>query len=77
MKEIKLKKAVEVLRGRYFGKRGLSDRSLVGVSVDSRTIKENELFFALEGENFDGKDFASDAVCKSKLPAVVSKKMNS
>lgn len=75
MKKIKLKEAVEILGGQYLGNKGLSDRFLVGVSVDSRTIKENELFFALRGEHFDGKDFASDAVCKSKLPAVVSKKI--
>ena len=77
MKEIKLKKAVEVLGGKYFGESGISDRTLLGVSVDSRTIKENELFFALRGEHFDGKDFAEEAAFKSKLPAVVSKKIKS
>ena len=77
MKEIKLKKAVEVLGGKYFGKSGTSDRALLGVSVDSRKIKEDELFFALRGENFDGKDFAVEAASKSKLPAVVSKKIKS
>ncbi len=75
MREIELKKAVEVLNGKYFGKRGLNGRTLSGVSVDSRTIKRGELFFALEGENFNGYDFALDAAHKSKLPAVVAKEV--
>jgi UDP-N-acetylmuramoyl-tripeptide--D-alanyl-D-alanine ligase len=77
MKEIKLKKAIEVLGGQYFGEGGISDRTLLGVSVDSRTIKENNLFFALRGEHFNGNDFAAEAAFKSKLPAVVSKKIKS
>jgi len=75
MREIELKKAVEVLNGKYFGKNGLDGRTLSGVSVDSRTIKKSELFFALEGENFNGYDFALDAARKSKLPAVVAKEV--
>ncbi len=75
MKKIELKKAVEVIKGKYFGHKGLDDRSLIGVSVDSRTIKKGELFFALEGNNFNGYDFASDASRKSKLPSVVSKEV--
>lgn len=33
-----------------------------GVSIDSRTIGEGELFVALKGERFDGHAFAADAV---------------
>lgn len=77
MKEIKLKKVIEVLGGQYFGEKETSGRVLLGVSVDSRTIKENEIFFALRGERFDGKDFAAEATFTSKLPAVVSKKVKS
>ena len=28
-----------------------------GLSIDSRTIKEGEMFVALKGERFDGHDF--------------------
>lgn len=75
MKKIELKKVVEVIKGKYFGDKGLDNRTLIGVSVDSRTIKKGELFFALEGDNFSGYDFAKDATRKSKLPSVVSKKV--
>ncbi len=33
-----------------------------GVSIDSRTIREGELFLALKGERFDGHDFLFDAL---------------
>lgn len=33
-----------------------------GVSIDSRTTKKHELFFAIEGERLDGHDFISQAV---------------
>lgn len=42
-----------------------------GVSIDSRTIKEGELFFALRGERFDGHDFLSE-VLNTAGGAVVS-----
>jgi UDP-N-acetylmuramoyl-tripeptide--D-alanyl-D-alanine ligase len=75
MKEIGLEKVVEVLGGKYFGNKDISHSTLSGVSVDSRTIKGGELFFALKGENFDGHNFAGEAIFKSGLPAVVSKKV--
>lgn len=33
-----------------------------GISIDSRTIKEGELFLALKGDRFDGHDFVKDAL---------------
>jgi len=35
-----------------------------GVSIDSRTIGEGELFFAIRGERFDGHDFLNEALSK-------------
>lgn len=45
--------------------------SFTGVSIDSRTIKEGELFIALKGLNFDGHDFLMDAMEKGS-GAIVS-----
>ncbi len=42
-----------------------------GVSIDSRTINEGELFVALKGQRFDGHDFLADAM-KRAGGAVVS-----
>lgn len=45
--------------------------SFSGVSIDSRSIREGELFIALKGERFDGHDFLMDAMGKGR-GAVVS-----
>lgn len=42
-----------------------------GLSIDSRTIKEGELFVALKGQRFDGHDFLMDAL-KKGAGAIVS-----
>lgn len=41
------------------------------VSTDSRTIKGGEMFVALTGENFDGNEYAADALAKGAAYAVV------
>ena len=46
--------------------------SVHGVSTDSRTIRENELFFALAGPNFDGHNFVVDAFKRKAVGAVVA-----
>jgi UDP-N-acetylmuramoyl-tripeptide--D-alanyl-D-alanine ligase len=45
----------------------------VGYSIDSRTIRPGELFFAVKGEKMDGHDFAHQALAKGAIAAVVSK----
>ncbi|MHC4204857.1 MAG: UDP-N-acetylmuramoyl-tripeptide--D-alanyl-D-alanine ligase [Planctomycetota bacterium] len=47
--------------------------SFTGVSIDSRTIKADDCFFAICGENFDGHDYVSDAFAKDAVCAVISK----
>ena len=44
-----------------------------GVSIDSRTLKRGDLFFALRGERYDGHDFAVEAFRKGAVAGVVSK----
>jgi len=42
--------------------RGRGDERLRGVSTDSRTLRSDQLFLALDGPNFDGNRFAPDAM---------------
>lgn len=42
------------------------------VSIDSRTVRSGDLFFAIRGERFDGHRFASDALDAGACGAVVS-----
>src|SRR5215467_7005958 len=43
-----------------------------GYSIDSRTIRPGELFFAVKGEKLDGHDFVLQAIEKGAIAAVVS-----
>jgi UDP-N-acetylmuramoyl-tripeptide--D-alanyl-D-alanine ligase len=47
------------------------DEVAQGYSIDSRTIRAGELFFAVKGDRFDGHDFVSDALEKGAVAAVV------
>jgi len=44
-----------------------------GVSTDSRNVKPGSIYFALQGENFDGNDFAAEAIQKGCKLAVVDR----
>ncbi|MBQ7222745.1 MAG: UDP-N-acetylmuramoyl-tripeptide--D-alanyl-D-alanine ligase [Bacteroidales bacterium] len=46
--------------------------SCKGVCTDTRKITPGVMFFALKGENFDGNDFAADALAAGAKYAVVS-----
>jgi len=38
------------------------DLVVTGVSIDSRSVKQGDMFIALKGENFDGHDFIGKAI---------------
>ena len=42
-----------------------------GVSIDSRSIKKDEIFFSIKGENFDGNNFALDALDRGAKLSIV------
>ena len=48
------------------------DCNFAGVSTDTRTIRNGELFFALQGPNFDGHDYVASAKENGAAAAVVS-----
>src|SRR3989475_4874480 len=45
-----------------------------GYSIDSRTIKPGELFFAIKGPRFDGHEFVAQAFQKGAVAAVVEQR---
>jgi UDP-N-acetylmuramoyl-tripeptide--D-alanyl-D-alanine ligase len=45
-----------------------------GISIDSRTIKPGEIFWALKGDTFDGHDYVVEAIKRGGALAVVSRK---
>ncbi len=57
-------------------KKGLDKKICVtGVSIDSRTTKKGDIFFALKGEKFDGHNFVNDAISKGAAAIVVSERV--
>lgn len=51
---------------------GNSGDRIAGVSTDSRSIKQGEIFFALSGDNYDGNEFVKQAISKGAAGAVIS-----
>ncbi|MDA0885079.1 MAG: UDP-N-acetylmuramoyl-tripeptide--D-alanyl-D-alanine ligase [Bacteroidetes bacterium] len=45
--------------------------SCSGVSIDTRNIIKDEIYFSLKGENFDGNDFAMEAIEKGAKFSIV------
>lgn len=54
-----------------------ADAFAQGYSIDSRTIREGEVFFAVKGDRFDGHDFVEQALASGAVAAVVSRKQQS
>ncbi len=51
------------------------NRPVEGVSIDSRTVKEGDLFVAIKGSKFDAHDFVIDAFEKGAIGALVGKEI--
>lgn len=58
---------------RALGSEIVSENLINRVSIDSRDVDSNTLFFAIKGERFDGHDFIED-VAKKGVGAIVSHK---
>lgn len=68
-----LSQAATVMQGSLTG----PDATFRGVSTDTRSLREDELFVALKGPNFDGTAFVRDAADKGAAGAVVSEPVDS
>ena len=73
MKKLTVKDFLKLSGVEIFKEEILKTKKISGVSTDSRTVKENELFFALKGENFDAHDFLGDVIVKKPAAIVVHK----
>ena len=63
------------LSEKIFGNNNLKNINYDGVSINTKTIKKNNLFFAIRGKNTDGHKFAKEAIKKGAAKLVVSKKI--
>ncbi len=73
MQPITAREVVQACRGELVS--GDLNTRITGVSIDTRTIEQGDLFFALTGENSDGHKFLADALAKGASGVVVSRKV--
>jgi UDP-N-acetylmuramoyl-tripeptide--D-alanyl-D-alanine ligase len=69
MKEFPIATLAQTVKAKPVANTGV----FTGVSIDSRTTKTGDCFFAIAGENFDGHDYVADAFAKGAICAVVAK----
>ena len=50
----------------------LNNKKITGISIDTRSIKQNDLFIAIKGKNYDGHDFLDKAIQKGASGIIVS-----
>jgi len=74
MNPIRANQVVPIIQGRIIS--GEGESSLNGVSIDSRTIRPGQVFFAIAGENFDGHHYAGSAIEKGASCIVVEREID-
>lgn len=72
MRALQLAELAAPLAGAIHG----GDCRFIGVSTDSRTLRQGDLFVALQGENFDGHDYLQQAVRAGAVGALVSRRLD-
>ena len=77
MERIRITDVAKAIRGKFGGGRGAARPgragSARGVSTDSRTTKEGDLFVALRGPKFDGHDHVAEAFARGAVGAIVDR----
>jgi UDP-N-acetylmuramoyl-tripeptide--D-alanyl-D-alanine ligase len=68
---ISINNIIEATGGRLI--RGAPETIVSGISIDSRTIKKDETFIAIYGDNFNGHDFVPEVIKKGAKGIIVEK----
>ncbi|MBN2541472.1 UDP-N-acetylmuramoyl-tripeptide--D-alanyl-D-alanine ligase [bacterium] len=74
MIRIKLKEMTRIISGQLTPPEA-GNLHAIGISIDTRTLKPGDLFFAIEGDKFDGHNFIEEAISKHAIGACISKKI--
>ncbi|MBT5410565.1 MAG: UDP-N-acetylmuramoyl-tripeptide--D-alanyl-D-alanine ligase [Nitrosomonadales bacterium] len=71
---LKVSKLIQVIDGKIKQKELEEDEEVFGFSIDSRTLRKNEIFIAIQGENFDGSNYIDMAIKKGSSWIITSSK---
>ena len=63
---------IKASKGKDLTTKFLKDKKVTGISIDTRSIKKNDLFIAIKGKNYDGQDFVEQAVKKGASGIITS-----
>ena len=58
---------------KIFNNKNIKNVNYNGVSINTKTIKKNDLFFAIRGKKTDGHKFVRQAIKKGAVKSVISK----
>jgi UDP-N-acetylmuramoyl-tripeptide--D-alanyl-D-alanine ligase len=70
--ELTVAQIIEVTGAEFTGDPALLPQSVLGWSIDSRTIAPSDLFFAIKGEIHDGHTYVADVLSRGATVAIVS-----
>jgi len=73
MSGIELSAVLEGLQGVLVSSRGSADRQLARAAIDSREVRQGDLFFAIPGEREDGHRFVAEAIAAGAVGAIVER----
>lgn len=76
MKHFTVRQFADACHGVWHGPQELLEQNIHGVVVDSRLVKENDVFVATTGERTDGHRFIPDVYKKGALFAVSQQKLS-
>jgi UDP-N-acetylmuramoyl-tripeptide--D-alanyl-D-alanine ligase len=73
--KLTIERICEILsaRGSVGPENSAQKKTVQGYSIDSRTVRPGDLFFAVKGERLDGHDFVEQALANGAVTAVVRK----
>ena len=63
---------IKASKGKDLTTKFLKDKKVTGISIDTRTIKQNDLFIAIKGQNYDGHNFLEKALNEGASGIIVS-----
>ena len=65
----------DFILNKALNKKNLKNINYDGVSINTKNIKKNNLFFAIKGKKIDGHDFSKEAIKKGAIKLITSKKI--
>lgn len=72
--QITLNQIKKIVGGTFQGDAALLKKKIKRISINSHDIHKGDLFIGIKGEKFDGDQFASDAILKGAIAAIVRNK---